>query len=90
MKVLVPAKINTLLHLLHKREDGYHAICSHLVPVSLYDLLEVESINCGGIGLEVSGVDFNETPKKNLVFQAAELFQKQIGIPLNLKIRLEK
>ncbi len=90
MKVLVPAKINTLLHLLHKREDGYHEICSHLVPVSLYDLLEVESINCGGIGLEVSGADFNEKPKKNLVFQAAELFQKQIGIPLNLKIRLEK
>ena len=37
MKVLVPAKINTLLYLLHKREDGYHELYSHFVPISLYD-----------------------------------------------------
>ena len=60
MKVLVPAKINILLYLLHKREDGYHELYSHFVPISLYDSLEIIPQNQSGITLEVDGMDFEE------------------------------
>ncbi len=68
MKVLVPAKINTLLYLLHKREDGYHELYSHFVPISLYDSLEIIPQNQSGITLEVDGMDFEEGLQNNLVF----------------------
>ena len=39
MKIQTPAKINPLLYILGKREDGYHELYMHMVPVSLYDTL---------------------------------------------------
>ena len=66
MKVLAPAKINTLLQVLQRRDDGYHEIYSHIVPISLYDILEVETRSQGGICLEVIGMNFKEEPEKNL------------------------
>jgi len=39
MKILTPAKINPLLYILSKREDGFHELYMHMVPVSLFDTL---------------------------------------------------
>ena len=90
MKVLVPAKINTLLQVLQLRDDGYHEIYNHIVPISLYDILEVETRRQGGICFEAKGMNLKEEPEKNLVFKAAHLFQERTGIAINLDIRLEK
>ena len=90
MKVLVPAKINTLLYLLHKREDGYHELYSHFVPISLYDSLEIIPKNQSGITLEVDGMDFEEGLQNNLVFSAAELFQEHTSNPFGMRIILKK
>ena len=90
MKVLVPAKINTLLYLLHKREDGYHELYSHFVPISLYDSLEIIPQNQSGITLEVDGMDFEEGLQNNLVFRAAELFQEHTSNPFGMSIILKK
>ena len=90
MKVLVPAKINTLLYLLHKREDGYHELYSHFVPISLYDSLEIIPQNQSGITLEVDGMDFEEGLQNNLVFHAAELFQEHTSNPFGMSIILKK
>ena len=90
MKVLVPAKINTLLYLLHKREDGYHELYSHFVPISLYDSLEIIPQNQSGITLEVDGMDFEEGLQNNLVFSAAELFQEHTSNPFGMRIILKK
>ena len=39
MKLKTPAKINPLLYILSKREDGFHELYMHMVPVSLFDTL---------------------------------------------------
>ena len=90
MKVLVPAKINTLLYLLHKREDGYHELYSHFVPISLYDSLEIIPQNQSGITLKVDGMDFDECLQNNLVYRAAELFQEHTSNPFGMSIILKK
>ncbi len=41
MKVFAPAKINLFLEVLSKRNDGYHDIETLMVPVTLFDELEI-------------------------------------------------
>ncbi len=41
MKILAPAKVNLYLRVVGKRRDGYHLIDSLMVPVSLYDEIEI-------------------------------------------------
>jgi 4-diphosphocytidyl-2-C-methyl-D-erythritol kinase len=40
MIVYPNAKINVGLHILRKREDGFHAIESVFLPVPMHDILE--------------------------------------------------
>lgn len=39
---MAPAKINLTLEVLGKRPDGYHALRSLMVPIELYDEIEIE------------------------------------------------
>ncbi len=39
--LLAPAKINLTLEILRKREDGYHGLRSVMVPVGLYDEIDI-------------------------------------------------
>ena len=39
MRLFTPAKINTILRILSKREDGFHEIFTHMVPISFFDEL---------------------------------------------------
>lgn len=41
MRVLAPAKVNLYLRITGRRPDGYHLLDSVMVPVSLYDELEI-------------------------------------------------
>ncbi len=45
IKVKCPAKINLILEVLNKREDGFHEIQSIMQAVSLYDYLTIEVEN---------------------------------------------
>ncbi len=40
--LLAPAKVNLTLEVLGKRPDGYHALRSLMVPIALYDEIEIE------------------------------------------------
>jgi len=44
MKILAPAKVNLYLRVVGKRRDGYHLIDSLMVPVSLYDEIEITKL----------------------------------------------
>ena len=90
MRVLTPAKINTLLHILRHRDDGYHELFSHFVPVDIFDMLEVEYQFEGGILFDLKGCKLNQPKHNNLVLTAAAVFEKALGQPLNLKISLTK
>ena len=41
-----PAKLNLTLEVLSRRDDGYHNLRSAMVPVSLFDEIELGSVDC--------------------------------------------
>ncbi|MBM3118854.1 MAG: 4-(cytidine 5'-diphospho)-2-C-methyl-D-erythritol kinase [Chloroflexi bacterium] len=86
LKCLAPAKINLVLEVLGKRDDGYHEVRSLVQTISLCDVLSFEladviSLECTEPSLQTSD---------NLVFQAAELLKKVSGYREGVKIKLEK
>src|SRR4030065_1903878 len=81
-----PAKINLVLEVLGKRDDGYHEIRSLVQTISLCDVISFEradviSLEC----TEPSLLTF-----ENLVVQAAELSKMTSGYEKGVKIKLEK
>jgi 4-diphosphocytidyl-2-C-methyl-D-erythritol kinase len=89
MQFLAPAKINLSLRIRRRREDGFHEIDSLLVPVSVFDRLEVELRDEGGL---VFTCDDPTVPADdtNLVVRAARLFCTEVGLEPHLRIQLEK
>ncbi len=88
VEILAPAKLNLLLKITGQRTDGYHELLSVLVPVDLYDKLEISKIK---EGLEVywSGRELPET-EDNLVHRAAVRFFERSGIRGGARIAVTK
>ncbi len=42
VKIRAPAKINLTLRVVGKRADGYHLLDTIMVPVSLYDEIDIQ------------------------------------------------
>lgn len=82
-------KVNLLLNILRRREDGFHELETVMQPIPLYDDLTFEKCSQTGIHLECShpGVP---TGAENLIFRAARAFQEASGIREGVRIRLEK
>ncbi|WP_026955786.1 4-(cytidine 5'-diphospho)-2-C-methyl-D-erythritol kinase [Algoriphagus vanfongensis] len=82
------AKINLGLHITSKRKDGYHEIETCMVPIPLFDALEM--ILDKKASWESTGTPIPGEPKDNLILQAQQLLRKDFqGLP-NLKIHLHK
>ncbi|SFO57724.1 4-diphosphocytidyl-2-C-methyl-D-erythritol kinase [Algoriphagus ornithinivorans] len=82
------AKINLGLHITSKRKDGYHEIETCMVPIPLYDALEMILDKKGG--WEGTGLSIPGDSKDNLILKAEKLIRKDFqGLP-NLKIHLHK
>jgi 4-diphosphocytidyl-2-C-methyl-D-erythritol kinase len=75
-KYLAPAKINLVLEVLGRRDDGYHEIRSLVQTISLCDVISFESTDA--ISLECSEPSFQTSD--NLVVQAAELPREEPGL----------
>ena len=73
LKSYAPAKINLILKVLGKREDGYHEIFSLMERVSLFDTLYFRPISVPRIELKTN-CPFLPTDKSNLIYRAASLF----------------
>jgi len=90
MEILTPAKINPLLYILSKREDGFHELYMHMVPVNLFDSLSFSKNNKKGLNFQMNGATFSEPLEENLVVRAVKLFEKAAGVIADLDIMLEK
>lgn len=94
IQIKTPAKINLILEILKKREDGFHEIQSIMQAVSLYDYVTIEVKKAEGIenSIELTGnSDLIPYDKTNLVYKAAELFLKKTNLTKKkLIIYLEK
>jgi len=86
--IKAPAKLNIRLKVTGRRPDGYHDLVSIMVPVDLFDHLEMRVIP-GGVTLSCTGlpVPGDET---NLVVKAAQAFLDRTGVQRGVAIRLEK
>jgi 4-diphosphocytidyl-2-C-methyl-D-erythritol kinase len=87
MKILSPAKINLTLEVLGKRPDGFHELATWMLPVGLYDSIEIERADLPSFESNVPAL---ETDPSNLVNRAAELFNRTASIDSAYAIRLEK
>jgi len=86
LSILAPAKINLVLEILGKRDDGYHEVRSVMQTVSLCDNMSFELAD--GICLQCSEPSLQN--RDNLVVQAAEALQKACNCQKGARIALEK
>jgi len=86
LTLLAPAKINLVLEVLGKCDDGYHEICSLVQTISLCDVLSFGLAE--GISLECTEPSLQTSD--NLVIRSAKLLREAIGCQKGAKIRLEK
>lgn len=83
MKLKAYAKVNLFLEILSKREDGYHALRSLVLPVSLADDVEVTAAVNGTIESDLPYAD-------DLCVKAARALAKATDCPKGAKISVVK
>ncbi len=82
-----PAKINLGLHVLFKREDGYHEIETCMVAIPWYDILEITLSE--EFQFIQSGNVIPSSLEDNLCFKGYKALKSNYSIP-NLRIHLRK
>lgn len=87
LTISAPAKLNLVLEVIGKRDDGYHEISSLMHTVNLYDTLSFELAE-DVIYFECTDLDLQTSD--NLVIQAAKSMLKIGGYKIGAKIYLEK
>ena len=82
-------KINLLLNVLHRRQDGFHELETVIQPLPLFDELSANFADRPGIELLC---DHPEIPigADNLICRAASAFQSAVGRNDGLRIHLKK
>lgn len=81
------AKVNLVLDLLRKREDGFHEVEFIMQEISLHDEIKIKKNNELKISCNDSSVPVNE---KNSCYKAVKLLQEASGIEENISIKLNK
>ncbi len=83
-----PAKLNIRLKVTARRPDGYHELVSIMVPIGLFDYLEMGIIP-SGIRIDTDCLDV-PNDEKNLICQAGRAFFSKSLIKKGLSARLTK
>jgi 4-diphosphocytidyl-2-C-methyl-D-erythritol kinase len=79
ISIKAPAKINARLEITGKRPDGYHDLFSIMIPVELFDHIDIRLNNSGQISIKSSGFLVPDNPT-NLVYRAAKIFYDRAEI----------
>jgi 4-diphosphocytidyl-2-C-methyl-D-erythritol kinase len=85
--VPAPAKINLFLHVVGRREDGYHLLQSPFVLLDWADLLHLERREDGRLQRHDLGPAL---PTDDLCLRAARALQAASGTPLGADIHVDK
>ncbi|OYU95190.1 MAG: 4-(cytidine 5'-diphospho)-2-C-methyl-D-erythritol kinase [Bacteroidetes bacterium B1(2017)] len=84
MIVFPSCKINLGLHILSKRQDGYHELETIFYPVPIYDALEIIEAPLGSdqkVKLSCSGLEVQGNEEQNLVVKAYHLLATDYSLP---------
>jgi 4-diphosphocytidyl-2-C-methyl-D-erythritol kinase len=86
-----PAKVNLNLRVLEKLADGYHRIDSVMVPISLFDTVEITRTQTGAQPITVS-CDQPDVPegKHNIAYRAAARILEKQGVRGSVRVRIHK
>ena len=89
--ILFPnCKINLGLHILRKRDDGFHDLETVFCPLPFCDALEIIADNIHTeTTFTTSGLTIDGNPEENISVKAYNLLKKEFGIP-PAKIHLHK
>ena len=91
LRILAPAKVNLFLHILGKRDDGYHNLVTWMQKIDLSDTIELNIIERGRVEFTC---DDKSLPinSDNLAVRAAESFLEKSVVLKNkgVAIHLEK
>ncbi len=79
-----PAKINLFLHVVGKRQDGFHLLESLFAPLHLSDTIVVSEYD--DVSCTVDGADIED----NIVIKAANLLKTDFRIKIGCKIHIAK
>jgi 4-diphosphocytidyl-2-C-methyl-D-erythritol kinase len=98
VKIRAPAKINLSLRVVGKRRDGYHLLDTIMVPVSLYDEIEIRKIRAAGGKKKAADrlikvtCDHPLVPRgeKNIAYRAARLVMQRTGSDQPVHIHISK
>ncbi len=82
------AKINLTLEILGRRDDGFHELRTLMVPVALWDELDVRVCD-SGTSVVTEGMNLPDGPE-NLAWRAAEAVRQECGIDTGVRILLRK
>ncbi len=87
--IKTPAKVNIRLKVTARRSDEYHELVSIMVPVGLFDVLELTALRRGRV--EIKCAD-SEVPadQNNLIYKAARSFMSRAGIKDGIAVNLFK
>lgn len=87
MKIKAYAKINVGLDVVSKRDDGYHELSMVMLPIELYDLIDIEP------ALEASfrcTPPYRIRPEKNTLLKAIEVCREAHPFEIQFRIHLHK
>ena len=83
------AKINLVLDVLRRREDGYHEVKMIMQTIGLHDDLEIRKTKTPGIQVKTN-LYYLPTNENNLVYKAAKLMMDEFKIQDGVSIQLKK
>ena len=86
--LFAPAKINFWLEVIGKRADGYHELSTLMLPIGIYDRVEI-SLTPHDITLECSD-PYLPNDAGNLAWLAADCYLREAGTETGVHIKLEK
>ena len=93
LKAKAYGKVNLLLDIIGRREDGYHLLNTVMQSVSVYDTLELSLDESAPEGIEIMcDKEGFPTDSSNLIWKAAELFKEfsHISFGGKLIVKVEK
>lgn len=80
------AKINLSLNIVNEREDGYHELDSIMIPITLWDVLDIQKANETSYSCNIP-IPFNES---NTIIKAIKYMKETYDIKDEFNVVLEK
>jgi len=88
LQLASPAKLNLMLHITGRREDGYHLLQSVFQFIDIYDRLEF-TLNADA-GIQRLGGNSPVVAEDDIVLRAARLLQERFGVDRGVSIGVDK